>query len=577
MYQSFVTVLVAGKYMSRIRKGSSLIRAPAGIEPQVPKPPSKDRVLKVSPRRPLNLMRKVSKTKVNDVASDITATISNILSNTTSQPSNDLVHSSKAIPLLPLSKLHSTKQSPSSRSSGRRDHRLPLQAPAPISLHSLTISLNNSGLLSGLNSSAGSAKSAKSSKAPSRYVSESPRRQNIADLYQAYESLKLPISPATALSLFRTRLTDYEQSEILDFPHIFFLGLKATKVRSGPDSINSGYDDDRGDYKVVVGDHLAYRYEIYQILGQGSFGQVVRCLDHYTKEFVALKLIRNKKRFHHQATVEARILKHLVDCDPEDDNNVVHMRECFKFRAHMCVTFEILSINLYEFLKSNNFHGLSLGLIRRFAVQLLVSLNFLRKLNVIHCDLKPENILLRTPNRAAIKIIDFGSSCFDTEKVYTYIQSRFYRAPEIMLGIPYTTAIDVWSFGCIMVELCTGYPLFPGETEVEQLQLIMEYKGIPPDDLLAISPRKKMFFDSENRPRIVANSRGKKHFPGTKRIEDLLKGADPTFVHLVLCKGYVGCLEWDPRKRVTAEDCLRHEWIRQGLARPPTTSSNAYQ
>lgn len=111
-----------------------------------------------------------------------------------------------------------------------------------------------------------------------------------------------------------------------------------------------------------------------------------------------------------------------------------------------------------------------MALIRRFAVQCLTALRFLRRLRIIHCDLKPENILLRHPSKSAITVIDFGSSCFEDEKVYTYIQSRFYRSPEVMLGLPYSTAIDMWSLGCILAELYTGYPLFPGENEQEQIQ-----------------------------------------------------------------------------------------------------------
>ena len=83
----------------------------------------------------------------------------------------------------------------------------------------------------------------------------------------------------------------------------------------------------------------------------------------------------------------------------------------------------------------------------------------------MHCDLKPENIMLKQPNKSGIKVIDYGSSCMHNERIYTYIQSRFYRAPEIILGIPYTSAIDMWSFGCILAELYTGFPLFPGESE----------------------------------------------------------------------------------------------------------------
>ena len=98
---------------------------------------------------------------------------------------------------------------------------------------------------------------------------------------------------------------------------------------------------------------------------------------------------------------------------------------------------------MYEFLKSNQFHGLSPSLIRRFSSQILNALILLERFKIIHCDLKPENILLKNANRSAIKVIDFGSSCFYEKRLYTYIQSRFYRAPEIMLGIPYTTSIDM--------------------------------------------------------------------------------------------------------------------------------------
>jgi dual specificity tyrosine-phosphorylation-regulated kinase 2/3/4 len=121
-------------------------------------------------------------------------------------------------------------------------------------------------------------------------------------------------------------------------------------------------------------------------------------------------------------------------------------------------------------------------------------LKYLKQLEIIHCDLKPENILLKEENKSGIKIIDFGSSTFIDEKVYTYIQSRFYRAPEIMLGIPYTTAIDMWSLGCIMAELYIGYPLFPGESENDQMSRIMEMRDSPNDKVLAVSERKMKFF-----------------------------------------------------------------------------------
>lgn len=136
--------------------------------------------------------------------------------------------------------------------------------------------------------------------------------------------------------------------------------------------------------------------------------------------------------------------------------------------------------------------------------------------------MKPENILLRKINKSGIKIIDFGSGCFENEKIYTYIQSRFYRAPEIVLGIPYTTAIDMWSYGCILYELFVGYPLFPGEDEKEHMAMIMEVKGVPPRSVLARATRRKVFFDDDYQPILVANSRGKIRNPSTKSLAQLM-------------------------------------------------------
>jgi len=195
-------------------------------------------------------------------------------------------------------------------------------------------------------------------------------------------------------------------------------------------------------------------------------------------------------------------------------------------------------------------------LIRKFAVQLLQSLRFLAKHHIIHCDLKPENILLNDISKAAITLIDFGSSCFEHEKIFTYIQSRFYRAPEIILGIPYGISIDMWSFGCILVELYTGYPLFPGENELDQLACIMEVLSVPPEDLLKDASRKKYFFASNGKPRIIENSNGIKRFPGTKNLQDFLPGADLQLLNFV-----ADCVKWHPKDRLTPSTALQHPWI----------------
>jgi len=244
------------------------------------------------------------------------------------------------------------------------------------------------------------------------------------------------MTSAVALKKYIKSLSGYEQGEILDYDQVWTVGHASAKLNTNKNSANKnnyGYDEENGDYIVKLRDHIAFRYEIVAPLGKGSFGQVVKCLDHKNGSCTALKLIRNKKRFHQQALVEVKLLQYLKEHDPHDHANVIHMEEYFYFRNHLCITFEICSMNLYELVQKNNYQGLSLSLIWRFAVQLFTALRALKKLRIIHCDLKPENILLRQANKSGIKIIDFGSSCFEDERVYTYIQSRFYRAPEVIL------------------------------------------------------------------------------------------------------------------------------------------------
>jgi dual specificity tyrosine-phosphorylation-regulated kinase 1 len=169
------------------------------------------------------------------------------------------------------------------------------------------------------------------------------------------------------------------------------------------------------------------------------------------------------------------------------------------YRNHQCLVFEMLSLNLYELLKNTQFGGVSLNLIRKFAKQVLKALAFLARpdVDIIHCDLKPENILLRHPKKSAIKVIDFGSSCRSNKRMYSYIQSRFYRSPEVMLGLPYSVAIDMWSLGCILVEMHTGEPLFSGSDQFDQMQKIVKILGMLPDSMLdrASDQVKYQFFE----------------------------------------------------------------------------------
>ncbi|KAL5249033.1 hypothetical protein ACHWQZ_G018020 [Mnemiopsis leidyi] len=379
----------------------------------------------------------------------------------------------------------------------------------------------------------------------------------------------LPMSPKVAIKAYGHVLTDFEESEIVSYPQIWYVGQTAKKVTGKPGAPNNnGYDEENGNYIKTLNDHLVYRYQILDVIGKGSFGQVVKAYDHKNGNMVAIKIIRNKKRFHHQALVEVKLLDLLRRKDKENKYNLVHMGEYFYFRNHLCITFELLWINLYELLKRNNFQGFSNNLIRKFAYSMLLCLRMLHREKIIHCDFKPENILLRERGRSAIKVVDFGSSCYEHQRLYTYIQSRFYRSPEVILGLPYTTAIDMWSFGCILAELQTGYPLFPGENETDQLSCIMEVLGMPPNNMIDEAKRKRIFFDSKGNycPKLQTSKR--KRRIGSKDLQTKLHTDDPQFIDFLR-----KCLEWDPAVRWTPDEALRHPWLKPIVPRTLQTIS----
>ena len=378
------------------------------------------------------------------------------------------------------------------------------------------------------------------------------------DPQKKFESLQLPITPSLVYRYFKYLLSPFEQGEVLEFNDIYFLGLKAHKNKNYSVSMNYGYDDDKGDYKIIIGDHIAYRYEIMQFLGKGSFGQVIKVFDHKEKKHFALKIIRNKPRFNQQAEVEIKVLKNLLEYDKNNKYHIVHIQEGINFRNHSCIVFEMLGCSLYDVLKTNGFKGINIRYIKRYAYQILQSLYLMSKLKLIHCDLKPENILLTESSNSSIKIIDFGSSCYKQHKTYTYIQSRFYRAPEVIFGLDYNEKIDIWSFGCILVELYIGCPLFPGESELDLFNCMIEVLNLPPGEILEQSSRKGIFFNSKGEPRIAINSKGKKRCPNMKSLNEILNGADLDFIDLVKGKNYIECLQWDPYKRITPRAALEH-------------------
>ncbi|XP_069384118.1 homeodomain-interacting protein kinase 2 isoform X3 [Paralichthys olivaceus] len=275
----------------------------------------------------------------------------------------------------------------------------------------------------------------------------------------------------------------------------------AATATSTATSKNSGSNNE-GDYQLVQHEVLCSMtntYEVLEFLGRGTFGQVVKCWKRGTNEIVAIKILKNHPSYARQGQIEVSILARL-STESADDYNFVRAYECFQHKNHTCLVFEMLEQNLYDFLKQNKFSPLPLKYIRPVLQQVATALMKLKSLGLIHADLKPENIMLVDPSRQPyrVKVIDFGSASHVSKAVCsTYLQSRYYRAPEIILGLPFCEAIDMWSLGCVIAELFLGWPLYPGASEYDQIRYISQTQGLPAEYLLSAGTKTTRFFNRD--------------------------------------------------------------------------------
>lgn len=342
------------------------------------------------------------------------------------------------------------------------------------------------------------------------------------------------------------------------------------------------YCDENHNYIVRPGETFNNRYMLEKVIGRGSFGQVVRAYDLREKTHVAIKIIKNNSLYVEQALSEVRMTSHLNRIDPEDEHAIMRLRDRFIFRGHQCLVLELLSFSLYDLLRSSEFYGVSLKLVRKFSRQILNCLAFLARddVNIAHCDLKPENVLLRHPQHSAIKVVDFGASCRVSKAMFTYVQSRFYRAPEVILGLPYDTQVDVWSLGCMLVELFTGYPVFAGRDENDQMAIIVERLGMPPRHMLDDGKKTEKFFDRDpitgewllktglsREPKLVV--------PGSKPVKEFVEhytgggsgkrkrasSGHTVAEYEIFLSLSSTMLRYDPEDRITAEQALSDPFV----------------
>ncbi|KAJ3672839.1 hypothetical protein LUZ60_006213 [Juncus effusus] len=323
----------------------------------------------------------------------------------------------------------------------------------------------------------------------------------------------------------------------------------------------TGFEEDKN-FHVVLNSVLAGRYHVTEYLGSAAFSKAIQAHDLHTGMDVCVKIIKNNKDFFDQSLDEIKLLKYVNKHDPGDKYHLLRLYDYFYYREHLLIVCELLKANLYEFQKFNRESGgevyFTMPRLQSIAIQCLEALQFLHQLGLIHCDLKPENILVKSYSRCEIKVIDLGSSCFETDHLCSYVQSRSYRAPEVILGLPYDKKIDVWSLGCILAELCTGNVLFQNDSPATLLARVIGIIGQIEQGMLAKGRDTYKYFTKNHMlyERNQDSSRLEYLIPKKSSLHHRLAMADKGFIEFV---GYL--LQINPKKRPSASEALRHPWL----------------
>ncbi|QDS75272.1 hypothetical protein FKW77_000942 [Venturia effusa] len=348
------------------------------------------------------------------------------------------------------------------------------------------------------------------------------------------------------------------------------------------------WDDPEGYYKIIAGELFDDRYVLGELLGKGVFANVVRATDNKTGKLVAIKIIRNNDTMKKAGMKEVEMLLRLSENDPEDQKHIVRLLRYFDHKDHLCMVFENLGKNLRGVIK---FYGRNIGMplkvVRSYAIQMFKALGLLKKCNILHADLKPDNVLADAEGGTRIKIADLGSAADASEKDITpYLVSRFYRAPEIMIGIAPDYAIDMWSIGCTLFELFTDKILFQGVSNNQMLKSIMECRGKISKKVLRRGDMRFIHFDEHLeqfwsyekagnplrdtiRPMVisstpVAGKDIKARLWKAAKIKGTFNNED--YKELEMFRDLLDrCLKLDPEERITPNQALMHPFFRPVL------------
>lgn len=339
----------------------------------------------------------------------------------------------------------------------------------------------------------------------------------------------------------------------------------------------TGFEESK-EFHHPKGSIIGGRYEVSDVLGSAAFSTALQCIDLAAEEdedeWVCLKVIKNNKDFFDQSLDEIKLLQFINSKGDPDDNHVLRVIDFFYYKEHLFIVSELLKENLYEFgrfvRETDNEEYYTMPRLKKIMQQVLEALSFVHSLKLIHCDIKPENIVIKSFSRCEVKLIDFGSSCFTTDHLTTYIQSRSYRAPEVIIGHKYDSRIDIWSIGAVLAELYTGYVLFQNDSVASMLSRITGILGPFPQYVVQSGRDSGKYFTLSNilyersedkrgfhliMPK-KTTLRSRLHLTGPNKKEQLSEVDEHLFVDFV-----EQLLNVDPLERLTAAEALRHPWL----------------